>query len=299
MVASPKINDGGTKSPDVMWHLNDALAYGLGECTFSRTRSGLCTTVEDVEREAWDGPTPFRVLPDVDGAGAALAVVSDDATDTLAGVGAQRVLVTYIEAGTLFERFGIAEMDGLTPAAVNQAQWVKVNQSMEVQEISPAVPVLNAVRVNRMKVCDVGTSDYNVGGIDATIGGAVQNRIPGTVLGRVGYNRDAAAFAFCPRGSNMMLTGTWLGSSQENSGIRSCVVMRMPGSSVRQAVATMISRSDANLIDRARQLPPGSEVVVRINDAGGGDEAYAATFSMIEVYDLKADPSLHLRPQAI
>lgn len=307
MIELPKINDGGgPQSPALNWNLSDACAAGLGENIFSRTMSGIATTTGSVQREVWDGSVTSRGLANVEtSTGQSIVAVSTSAVDTAAGIGAQQVLVTYIEAETLFERFAIGTMNGTsTTIAFVEASWQTVNGLR--MPVASVTPVTDAVRLNRAKVIGVGSNMFNAGDIEISLTGPAnpQLQIPGAITGAHGYNRDASGFFFCPRGSFYMLTGITTGTTLENAGVRFTISARAhtptPINTIDvglwETIATAHSVTNSGALDRSRHIPTMTDVRVEVYDFSGGAEQVNATLSAIEVYDLSVDPEFDLRP---
>jgi hypothetical protein len=298
----PVINSGIEPTPSIDW--TAAIAADGSTRTFFRIVSGIRSLSGGAEGEVWAGAPAYRVLPDIAGAGGDLTAVSDSADDDLAGTGARTLLITYIEAGTLFERMAMVELDGLTPSATaKQVQWESFNGIDVIRVIDPAVPVTDAVRVNRVYVHEAGTGNENAGDVTTSIGADVQALIP-KGSGFKAYNRDASGFFFIPRGSRVIISAVLNSASLENNGIRFRQQFRHCGPDESGALGvrpwltemTNFNRGGQNRLDHEYPLPECGEYRTIAHDEGGGSETVSSTLCYAEIYDHKDDPHLHLRP---
>lgn len=105
-------------------------------------------TVNNVRTDIWSGPTTQYVFP---AAAIQMSLVSTSASDTLAGTGAQKVHLHYLD-GSYNVQTEIVTMNGVTP--VNTV-------------------ATNILRINAVHVSQVGTNGAAVGSVSLTsVGGA-------------------------------------------------------------------------------------------------------------------------------
>ena len=150
----------------------DAFMIGFGE--------------EDVSGAAnvdiWGGPTPIQ--PEPDPAGYEMFVVSSDAGDTAAGLGAQTVMIIYLDTAGVTQ-LTTATMNGLTEVSTG------ITDCMFVQEIH---------------VMTAGGPKVGIGNIDCLAGSS------GPVVQRIGAsgNKSMSTMKQVPAGKELILTG-WFG----------------------------------------------------------------------------------------
>lgn len=110
---------------------------------------GMSTGITNTPVDLWEGPTPNYVFPPA--GGIQMSVVSTNANDTLAGTGAQKVHIHYLD-NLYVEHEEILSMNGVTP--VNTV-------------------ATNIFRINGFHSIQVGTGGTTAGNISLTsIGGA-------------------------------------------------------------------------------------------------------------------------------
>lgn len=182
----------------------DAYAHSVNGARVLNVTSGLV-------QEIWAGPTDQPVRPDFGSPGQLLAV-SASADDAIAGTGARVLIVTYLD-GLGFERFGIAQLSGTTPAPLLQARRVENRtedpfQRLGVEPIQPLTPVEDAYRVVDAYCVSAGSTGINQGRIDVTIDGEIQTVIP------IGEVSDSCAQITIPRGQVGILMGLSLSGSR-------------------------------------------------------------------------------------
>lgn len=114
------------------------------------------------QEELWNGNSPGtlggvqgdRVLPT---SAAVVSIVSNNLNDTIAGTGAQRVNIRGLDAtGAL------------------------IQESVDMNGTTPVVTTLTFFRTLSATVTQVGSTDSNVGTVDASISGNIQERIEPT-----------------------------------------------------------------------------------------------------------------------
>lgn len=251
--------------------------------------------------ELWSGAADERDLAAINAnTGGALTLESTNVGDTAAGAGARTVLVAYIEAGTLFERLGLASMNGTTAAPVVKARMVKG---------VPTViggPITDAFRVQWMRVIQAGPAnapgDGNLGRVFASIGATEIASIA------VGVNYASGAFWMAPRGFCASLVGVQM-SALDASGL----TIRVEGqgwavtkngviSTFPRAAFLNVELANATIagnLDTPRRIPSMSELRLRVNNAGGaGPAAGAMSFVVIEDSS-DPDPNPELQPPHI
>lgn len=110
---------------------------------------GRCSDVDNVLRDAWDGPTPVYVFPTV---AQQMQIVSTNANDTVAGTGLRRVRVYYLDTNYV-EREEFINLNGTTPVLT---------------------VATNILRVNKVHAVAVGSNGLAVGTVSLqAVGGAV------------------------------------------------------------------------------------------------------------------------------
>lgn len=144
---------------------------------------GRAPAVQNARVDLWEGPTTTYVFPV---APIQMAVVSTSASDTLAGVGLQKVLIHYLDTNY-----------------APQVETVSLNGVTPVNTVAT-----NILRVNAMHAAQVGTTGNAVGAISLTsVGGA-------TTYGYIsaGMNTGRQAIYTVPAGVNGYITH-WQASS--------------------------------------------------------------------------------------
>lgn len=289
-------------APNVPWR--DLPGMGGLANGYAHFVSGLRIASETFS-EIWAGVAAVRTLPNILGAGGTLTVVSTDATDTVAGTGANVVMVSYIEAGTLFERLGLANLNGVTPAAV-----VKATYNPATGAFTPtATPVTDAVRVNETRVILAGAgappankwTDGNAGRIDTSIGANVQ-----TSFLRGSRNLSNGAFYFVPRGFQGLLTGISTSTIDLSALFFSlriqfyrraggAVVRPLPGYAPLDVAGGFGNISED--LGTPRLLPPMTDISLRMSNTPAAALQISGSLSFVLLNDLDdPDPNPELQP---
>lgn len=151
--------------------------------------SGRRTNVNNIRTDIWGGPTTTYVFPPA--GGIQMSFVSTSANDTLAGTGAQKVHIHYLDS-SYNDQTEIVNLNGVTP--VNTV-------------------ATNILRINAMHVSQAGTGGVSAGSISLTsVGGA-------TTYGHieVGYNTARQAIYTIPAGKTGYISH-WQASSGTGTG---------------------------------------------------------------------------------
>lgn len=293
-----------TPTPTMSWREAPAFrALGGGFATFvngRRNASGLF--------ELWGGTAAIRTLPDLRVAGtgqerAAAAggalTITTTGNDTAAGSGANAVSVDYIQAGTGYERFGIAPTGGTQ--AVLQAQVI---------DGVPTIiggPVTDAIRVNGARVLQAGGANVNAPGaanantITVAIATVQQHAIAPL------QNRAHGAFWMVPRGFTGRLTGLGL-SAAESAGLDLRLAAQLWSIDKDSGLVTARTGLDVFFdvvfprgtilsgLEAPKRLPPLTEFSIRVNNPGGAQTAAANLSLYLLKDDEDPDPNPELQP---
>jgi len=113
-----------------------------------------------------------------------LSVVSTDAADALAGLGAQTVTIEGLDAN-----------------------YVEISETVDMDGLTPVVTSASFLRVNKMYVASVGTDEGNDGDISATSSGE------GNVLGFIatGEGESEACIYTVPNGYDGFMVSSFIG----------------------------------------------------------------------------------------
>lgn len=181
--------------------------FSLGRVAngFSSSVNGTRSVGASETVELWSGTAVIRALPDLRVAGigltraastgGAVTVLSTAAADTsFPGAGANSVLVTFIQAGSLWERFGVASMLGLAAATVYYAEVDASGTVVSGNAVTDAVRITGAWVLTAGGGGGNGPRAVNAGRISARIAGVEQHSIS------VGVGVALGAFLFVPRG---------------------------------------------------------------------------------------------------
>jgi hypothetical protein len=151
--------------------------------------SGRRINVNNVRTDIWGGPTDTYVFPAA--GGIQMSVVSSSANDTLAGTGAQKVHIHYLDA-----------------SYVKHEEVISTNGTTPVNTVAT-----NILRINGLHVVQAGTGGTSAGNISLTsVGGA-------TTYGYIeaGYNTARQAIYTIPAGKTGYIKH-WQASSGTASG---------------------------------------------------------------------------------
>jgi hypothetical protein len=190
-----------------------------------------------------------------------ITLASSDAGDNPAGAGAAAAIVEYIDADG-YERFGVAILNGITSADVNQAY---VDDDGEVVVTGP---VASGIRVNRAYVSAMGAAaafrGFCIGNIDVSIGANVQTRIG------AGRNYGYGSHFTVPRGRIGILQSIKT-ASDENSNVHTEVYFQQWGMPALQFAQQEQDRGIFELVGESKRLAARTDVwltIERVNNGG-------------------------------
>jgi hypothetical protein len=130
--------NGATGAPLLKQDLINNANSGQPNRTFNYTfgRNGL---VQNVLCDLWDGPTCTYVFP---ATAQQMAISSSSASDTLAGVGVQKIIIHYLD-NLYHVQSEIVSMNGTTPVNTVATNILRVNSMHAYQQGSSATAVGN------------------------------------------------------------------------------------------------------------------------------------------------------------
>ena len=204
-------------------------------------------------RAVWDEPQDY-VFPSV---AATFSVKSSDVADTLAGTGAQKVRVTYLDANFV-EKTEDLDMDGTTLVPLSET----------------------AMRVNSLSVIQVGSGGKNVGKISIEDAGNVLYII------RVGENNSDGCIYSVPAGKEAII---YAPSSAVSSGTEADVFIEFrqgPNAPMilRKAYSVFESSNPGELSKPVLFLPEKSDFIVLAEKILGPNPKISVAFQ-IEIHD--------------
>jgi hypothetical protein len=297
----------GTEPPTVTMGWRTHVALGRGDNMHGLSVNGTRSVIGSSTPELWAGVGTTRVLPDLRAAGAGVTrapsaggdvtVVSSSVLDTVAGLGANTVLVSFIQAETLFERFGIAELDGATPAPVLYASQDPEDPLAFVQT---ADPVEDAVRITGAWVLTAGGDsnaprETNAGTISVRIAAPATEEQHAIAVGAGAAN---GAFFTVPRGFYAVLRSALVSSSSVGIPVLRVVEQRWSRSSDGSTITGLGSRAILDMafaigpLELDEQLPPLTDVWATALNPSGADVRSSAKLDYVLIQDpADIDPS--------
>jgi hypothetical protein len=150
---------------------------------------GRANSVDNIRTDLWIGPTVTYVFPPA--GGIQMRLVSSSANDTLAGTGAQKMMIHYLDASYI-EHSEIISMNGTTPVTT---------------------VATNILRINSFHIYQSGTGGTSAGNISLT-------NTAGTITYAyldLNYNESRMAVYTIPAGKTLYLNH-WQGSSGTTTG---------------------------------------------------------------------------------
>lgn len=235
--------------------------------------------------EIWAlGPGVITAVRPPDGQPGALTVVSTDVADDFGSTGAETLLVQYLDADGYY-RIGLAVLDGLTPVAVLEAEYldgVPVFQNPPTQAVG--------LRINRMLVIrsNAGANDVaNVGTITGRIFVGATDE-PQTAIGP-GHGINLHAAFTIPRGFFGVLFSFGV-STDVNAQGESYLIAKQLGLPPITFLAIDVSRS--SLVEEfpaARRAAPLSDLRIEAERLNATEADFTGTVTFCLVPD-KSDP---------
>ena len=246
-------NTGGQiVTPDIYFQIGMGMIPGMG----SFFASGINPLVQADWETVWPtgGLYPW---PDVAGT---IEIASDSASDTLAGAGAQQVHIRGLDLN-----------------------WILIDETVDMNGTSAVQTVNQYLRVNYIRVTQVGSNEANVGLISAIhpVEGVLQTIEPN-------YNSSRAAIISTPAGFNIGLLGYYASLVAPSQVSLAEVAFLAHRENQPYAVITedlLPNPSDIDLDIRVPYfLPEKTDLeVITITDTGNRDSTIAAGFSGVYV----------------